>query len=123
MPINYPTIKAIFAKIFNKIYLAIHYVFKRTYLIIQYVIKRVLILVEILLFLRLILKFLGANQEAIVVDLIYKGSEIVVSPFNFIFKDIQWMNFFIETSTISAMVGYALAVIIIFQLLRFFSED
>lgn len=123
MPINYPTIKGILAKISNKIYLAITYVVKRTYFLFRYVIKRILILVEILLSLRLILKFLGASQDSIIVDLVYKGSDFIVSPFKFIFEDIYWLDFFVETSTVSAMVGYALAVIIIFQLLKFFSED
>jgi hypothetical protein len=89
-----------------------------------YVIKRLLSLLEIFLFLRLLLKFLSANPQTLIVKLIYEYSDILVSPFNFIFHDIYWpTGYFIETATISAMIGYALAVFIIFFLLRLFSKD
>lgn len=84
---------------------------------------RILFLLEIFLFLRLLLKFLGANPKALIVNLIYKGTEIIIFPFKFIFSNIYWKSYFIETAALSAMLGYALAVFIIFKLLRIFSED
>lgn len=87
-----------------------------------YIIKRLLSLFEIFLFLRLSLKFLDANPQALVVNLIYRYSNILVSPFNFIFPNFYWRGYFIETATISAMIGYALVVFIIFRLLRLFSN-
>ena len=97
-------------------------ILSKTYLMTFYIVKRLLSLLEIFLFLRLLLKFLAANPQALVVNLIYKGSDILVSPFNFIFPNIYWpAGYLIETATISAMIGYALAVFIIFRLLRLFS--
>ena len=87
-----------------------------------YIFKRLLSLLEIFLFLKLLLKFLDANPQALVVNLIYQYSDILVSPFNFIFPNFYWRGYFIETATISAMIGYALAVFIIFRLLRLFSS-
>jgi len=87
-----------------------------------YIIKRLLSLLEIFLFLRLILKFLAANPQALVVNLIYQYSDIIVSPFKFIFPNFYWRGYFIETTTISAMIGYGLVVFIIFRLLRLFSR-
>ncbi len=90
---------------------------------ILYLVKRLFYLTEIFLFLRLILKFLGANPQTLVVDLIYKGSDVLVSPFNFIFPNINWPEgYLIETATISAMIGYALAFFVLLRLLQFFSE-
>ena len=87
-----------------------------------YIIKRLFSLLEIFLFLRLALKFLAANPQALVVNLIYQYSDIIVSPFKFIFQNFYWRGYLIETATISAMIGYALAVFIIFRLLRLFSN-
>lgn len=88
-----------------------------------YFVKRALFLLEIFLFLRLMLKFFDADPKALVVNLIYKGSDILIWPFKFIFPNIYWNERLIETSTISAMVGYALVVYIFFQLLKLFSKN
>ena len=88
-----------------------------------YVIKRLLVLVEFFLFLRLLLKFLNASPKAPIVNLIYKYSDILVSPFDFIFPDIYWENRLIEVATISAMIGCAITVLIVFYLLRLFSRE
>lgn len=96
----------------------------KTYSLIFYVIKRLLSLVEIFLILRLLLKFLGASSEALVANLIYKGSDILISPFESLFPNIYWPEgYLIETATISAMIGYAILVFIIFKILRLFSEE
>lgn len=84
---------------------------------------RLLFLLEVFLFLRLSLKFLGANPKAIIVGIIYKTTEIVIFPFKFIFPNIFLKNYFIEITTLSAMLGYALLVFVIFKLLRLFSRD
>ncbi|MCX6761103.1 MAG: hypothetical protein NTZ84_03320 [Candidatus Nealsonbacteria bacterium] len=88
------------------------------------IIKKILGLLELFLFLRLLLKFLGANSQTLVVGQIYKYSGILVYPFDFIFHDIYWpQGHIIEVSSIAAMIGYALAIFILFQLLQTFSED
>ena len=92
--------------------------------IISYAIKRLLFLLEVFLFLRLLLKFLNANPEAIISRLIYECSDIIVYPFKFIFPDIHWPpGYTIETIAIAAMVGYAILVFVLFRLFRLFSED
>lgn len=73
---------------------------------------------QIFLFLRLLLKFLGANPETPVVSIIYKGSDIFIAPFNMIFNDIYLGNLLIEISTLCAMIGYAVAMFAIIKLLR-----
>jgi len=76
------------------------------------------IFLQLFLFLRLLLKFLGANPETPVVSTIYKGSDIFIAPFNMIFDDIYLGNFLIEISTLCAMIGYAVVMFFIVRLLR-----
>jgi len=87
------------------------------------VITRLVGLLEYFLFLRFLLKFLGANPQALIVDLIYKYSGILVSPFKFIFSNIYWRGHLIETSTIVAMMGYYVAVLVLLGIIHLFSRD
>ena len=88
------------------------------------IIQKLLGLLEVFLFMRLLLKFLGANDQTPIVNFIYKYSNIFVRPFDFIFHDIYWPEgHIIEVSSITAMIGYALVVFILFELLQTFSED
>ena len=73
-------------------------------------------LLEFSLFLRLLLKFVGASSRAPVVDLIYKYTDILVFPFVPIFSDIRLLDRMIETSAISAIIGYGILIFIIFKL-------
>jgi len=95
----------------------------RIYLMIFTTAKKLLFLLEWFLAIRLALKFLNANPLTLVVNFIYKYSDILISPFEFIFSNIYWRGKLIETATISAMVGYLILVFIFFQLLRLFSRD
>ena len=78
---------------------------------------------QLFLFLRLLLGFLGANPKTLVVDAIYKNSDVLISPFNFIFRDIFWGGRLIEMSVISAMAGYAIAFFILLKILRLFQRE
>jgi len=99
-------------------------IFWKIYSLIESIAEKLLNLLELFLFLRLILKFFGASPKALVVGYIYKWSDIIISPFNFIFPDIPWpKGYLIETATLSAMVGYAILVYVIFRLLRLFSRE
>jgi len=80
-------------------------------------------LFELFLFLRLSLKFLGANPQTLAVNLVYEHSDVVVSPFVFIFRDIYWRDHLVEMSVISAIIGYAIAAFIVFKILRLFFRD
>jgi len=94
------------------------------YSVISSVIQKLLGLLEVFLFLRLLLKFMGANDQTLIVSQIYKYSGIFVRPFDFIFDNIYWPDgHIIEISSITAMIGYALATFILLQLLKTFSED
>lgn len=96
----------------------------KIYSIIISIIKKLLGLLEIFLFLRLLLKFLGANDDTLIVSKIYQYSNFFVSPFDYIFHDIYWpQGHIIEISSVAAMIGYALVAFILFQLLQTFSED
>ena len=89
--------------------------------LISHIVKKACSLVEFFLFLRLALKFLNANPKTLVVSLIYKYSDILVSPFESIFPNIYWpKGHLIEIATISAMIGYAIVVFIFFQVLKLF---
>ena len=87
------------------------------------IIKRLLCIVELFLFLRLLLKFLSASSEAFVVNLIYKYSDVLISPFRFIFQDVYWSGRVIELATISTMIGYVIFIFVVFKLLSLFSRD
>jgi len=80
-------------------------------------------LFELFLFIRLLLKFLNANAHSPVVALIYKYSDILVSPFAFIFHNFYWFGHFVEITTISAIIGYAIAMFIFIQILNLFSRE
>lgn len=95
----------------------------KVYSFISSIIKKLLGLLEIFLFLRLLLKFLGANDQTPIVSEIYKYSNFLVSPFDFIFHDIYWKGHIIELSSVTAMIGYALLIFLLFQLLQTFIED
>jgi hypothetical protein len=86
------------------------------------VIKKLLGLLEIFLAIRLVLKMLAANPLAPVVNLVYKGSDFLVAPFKYIFTDFYWKGLFVDTATISAMIGYCIIVFLLFRILRLFSD-
>jgi len=99
--------------------------------VVDYIFGRVFILFEFILFLRLILKFLGANPETFIVKRFYGTTESVIWPFYSIFKDYSWDGYRIEMATVSSMIGYAILffffyVILIFiftTIKKFFVED
>ncbi len=69
----------------------------------------VLGVVEVILLLRFILRFLGANQSSDFVRFLYNLSHVLVGPFNGIFNDQTISsNGVFEISTLVAMLVYAL---------------
>ena len=63
---------------------------------------------EVILLLRLLLRLLGANEASGFVTFIYNLSHIFVGPFNGIFNDQALGRSVFETSTLIAMIVYAL---------------
>ena len=80
-------------------------------------------LLELFLFLRLLLKFLNANPGTLVVNLVYRHSDLFVDPFRYIFHNFYFQGRLIETAALAAMIGYVLALFVVFQLLRLFSRN
>ncbi|KPJ57222.1 hypothetical protein AMJ49_01255 [Parcubacteria bacterium DG_74_2] len=110
--------------LFLRIKHAISRIPSKIYSTIFLLITKLFQLLELFLFLRLTLKFLGANQKALVVAFIYEYTNPFVSPFYFIFSDIYLPEgYLIDTATLSAIIGYAILVYVIFQFLKLFSKD
>jgi len=98
-------------------------IIKRIYLAIKRTTKKLLVLLELFLFLRLMLKFLKANPASPIVNFVYKYSNNLIKPFSLIFSDAYWNDRIIETTTISAMVGYTILIFVFFYLLDIFFKS
>jgi hypothetical protein len=68
----------------------------------------VLGVLEVILLLRFLFRLLGANQGSAFVMLLYNLSHVFVGPFNGIFNDQALGKSVFETSTLVAMIVYAL---------------
>lgn len=90
--------------------------------VIVYWARKVFYLIESLLFLRLVLKFAGANPSAAIADAIYTLSNIFTSPFDGIFQNIFWRENLIEISTLTAMVGYLILGFMLLKLIQPFQR-
>ncbi|MBD3207855.1 MAG: hypothetical protein GF370_00145 [Candidatus Nealsonbacteria bacterium] len=97
-------------------------ILEQAYYFIKKVIFRIWALVEGALFLRLVLRFLNANPLTPVVHFIYKYTAFLVVPFENIFPNKMWLGRIVETSTLSAMLGYALLMYIFSRVLSLFKE-
>jgi len=93
------------------------------YLFLNFLIKKLLQFSEFFLFLRFWFKFANANPQTIVVDLIFKGSDFLIYPFNFIFPNFYWRGFFIESTTLAAMLGYLIFAIFVIQVLKIIFQE
>ena len=98
-------------------------VLSNAYSVFLSLLSRIFLIFQLFLFLRLLLKFLGANPEALVVSIIYKYSTVLISPFELIFRNLHLGGRLIEMSTVSAMIGYAIAMFIILRILRLFQKE
>ena len=87
------------------------------------VLKRTLAIGEFLLLLRLVLKFAHASPFTVIVDFLYYITDFLVWPFHGIFADYIVLERAIDMSTIAAMIGYVLALFILFKLLRLFAKS
>src|SRR3989344_1162187 len=95
--------------------------FTRLLIFFENLIHKAILLLELALFVRFLLKILGANPEALFVTTWYRFTEPFVAPFLRAFPGVIWFDrFVLDTSTIFAMVVYLLAMHILLMLLRFF---
>jgi hypothetical protein len=95
----------------------------KIYLFFNFLIKKLLQLVEFLLVLRFFLKFFNASQQALVVNLIFKLTEIFVYPFNFIFPNFYWKGFFVESQVLAAMLGYLIFAFFLLEVLKIIFQE
>jgi len=98
-------------------------ILSKIYSVFLSLLSKFFIFVQFFLFLRLLLKFLGANPETLVVSLLYKYSDVLISPFNSIFNDVSVWGLLVEMSTLSAMAGYAIVMLIILKTLHLIRKE
>lgn len=77
------------------------------------------VLAELTLVLRIILRFLAASSEALIVNLLYKITDFIIVPFDFIFPNIFLdSDKVIDIVAISSAIGYLLLVAIIVKFIN-----
>ncbi len=73
---------------------------------------------------RIVLKFLAANPIAVIVDLVYKVSDIVIYPWSGIFKNAYLTGGgMVDVVAISAMIGYPVLVYIILEVIYLAAKE
>jgi len=95
-------------------------ILEQAYYFIKKATFRIWALVEGVLFLRLALRFLKANPLTPVVHFIYKYTAVLVSPFENIFPNTLCLGRIVETSTLSAMIGYGILMYVLSRLFSLF---
>ena len=91
------------------------------YAVFALVMKRGLIMLETVLGIRLLLKGLQANVQTVAVAYMYRITDILIWPFKNIFPSMRWPEGWIfEIDTVVAMVGYAIAVMLVLWFVRAF---
>ena len=75
-------------------------------------------LTELLLTIRIILKFLGAGEKALIVKFFYFITSVLISPFKFIFPSFYFQKGLVDLTAFSAVIGYFILAIAILKLLN-----
>lgn len=79
---------------------------------------------EILFGIRVVLKFLEASPQAIIVEFLYRLTDAAAAPFRGIFQDFALSNgSVIDLATLSAMVGYPIIVYLLIELLELVTRE
>lgn len=90
----------------------------KVYSFFEYILKRAITLAGLLIFIRMVLKFFGANPTSFIVEKLYSNTDILLWPFRGIFENIEWMGHTIDIVSACAIAGYAVLVFLILQLLK-----
>lgn len=90
----------------------------KVYYFFDYTLKRVLALAGAVVFVRLLLQFFGANPASYIVAKWYMVTDVILWPFQGIFSNMEWEGHIIDIVGACAIVGYAVLVFLILQLLR-----
>jgi hypothetical protein len=76
-----------------------------------------------LVFMRMILKFLEANSESFIVFHLYGFTDLVVWPFKAIFPDSFLWGRPLDVVAISAMIGYFILYLLIIKVLTLLIKE
>jgi len=87
--------------------------------IIRTIVNIIIGIIELLLALRLVFKFFLANPTAPFVSWLYGATAQLIAPFSRIFPDFKIGNFFVETTTLVALIVYVLIGYLILELFSF----
>lgn len=90
----------------------------KIYYFFDYILKRLLAIMGAVVFVRLLLKFFGANTTSYIVAKWYVVSDVIIWPFQGIFSNIEWEGHIIDVVGACAIAGYAILIFIILQILR-----
>jgi len=75
--------------------------------------SKVFLLIELLLGIRFVLRFLGANEKTYIVNFFYRSTNFLIFLFRGIFSNVNWGGFTLDLVVLSAMVGYFLFFLIL----------
>jgi uncharacterized protein YggT (Ycf19 family) len=89
---------------------------------VESVIYTIFSIIEIFLVFRVLFKVLGANPHNIIAQFIYRTSDPLVSPFEGLFKSINFHYFTLDTNGIIAIIVYSIAGYIILEILNTISR-
>lgn len=79
---------------------------------------------EILLAVRMLLRFLIANPQTIIVELLYRLTDIIATPFQGIFRDLVLSNgSVVDLSALSAMIGYPVIIYLFIALCELIMKE
>lgn len=91
---------------------------KQIYLFFYDLLKQILFFVEFFLLLRFLLKFFNANPQAKAVSFLYFWTDYLAIPFEFIFPNFYWKRFYVETTSLMAMIGFLIFFFLLIQVLK-----
>ena len=90
--------------------------------IIENIIYTIFSVIECLLVFRLLFQVLGANPNNIIAKFIYKTSYPLISPFNGLFRPINFKYFSLDTNVIVAIIIYSIVGYMILEILYTISK-
>ncbi len=95
----------------------------KVYTFLEYVLKRALALSGMLIFIRIVLKFFAANPASYIVEKLYANTDLLLWPFQGIFSNMEWEGHAIDIVGACAILGYAILVFLILQLLKMLTRQ
>jgi hypothetical protein len=86
------------------------------------IIYTILLIVETIVSLRLIFTFIQANQSNEIVALVYRISDIFITPFTgIVAESVRIGNFVVDTTALLALIVYMVLAFIMIEIIRAFT--